>query len=97
MDANLGDGMSSVIPTYYIVRAENARANPLITRAPPFAPAHHPFDLQNAQRPALEPRSGLRLSRVIIDFSHEAEAIIERFGNGANEPLAHVAATGPDG
>jgi hypothetical protein len=97
MDANLGDGMSSVIPTYYIVRAENARANPLITRAPPCAFAHHPFDLQNAHRPALEPRSGLRLSRVIIDFSHEAEAIIERFGNGANEPLAHVAATEPDG
>jgi hypothetical protein len=97
MDANLGDGMSSVIPTYYIVRAENARANPLVTRAPPFASAHHLFDLQNAPRPALEPRSGLRLSRVIIDFSHEAESIIERFGNGANEQLAHVAATGPDG
>jgi hypothetical protein len=87
MDVNLGDGMSSVIPSYDIVRAENACAEPFIIRAPPFAFAHDPFDLQNAQRSTWEPGSRRRRSQVIIDIPNGAEAIVERFGNGATEPF----------
>jgi hypothetical protein len=96
MYANLGGCMSSVIPTHHIVRAENTRADHPTIPAPSFASAHDPFDLQNTQRPALEPRSDRRLSQVSIDISNQAEAITERFGNEATEPLAQAAATEPD-